>query len=555
MTPSPSPVVFLLEIAGAAALLLWSVRLVRTGVERGWSVGLRRLLRRGSDNRLLAALSGAGAALVLQSSTAVALLSVDFVTTGALGAGAALAVLLGADLGSALVAQLLLARPDWLAPLILLAGVVLFTKSPAVKGRMLGRVLIGLGLIFVSLSMISNATELLRHAPGLAPVLGYLGRDLATAFLIGAAFAWGVHSSVAAVLMFVMLANAGVLPEAAGTAMILGANLGGACIAFMLSLAAPADARRVIIANVLLRGGGALLMLAVMVTADLSALLIGSDTAQRLISLHVLFNLLILLLMLPFTNAIVATLARLIPTRDTSEPLLRISALDSSALADPERALSCASREILQMGEIVESMLRQIPPLLKKWDPAAAGALQRMETETDAMFLQVKLYLAQLQRRDLNANHARRAMELAETAVNLENAGNAIGRTMVRLAERRDGAQLRFSATGYTELQDFHDRVLANVQMALNVLMTQNPDAARALVAEKDRVRDVEASLQRSHLQRLRDGESDTLGSTNIHQEMLRALKQVNTCFAQIAYPILSESGGLLTSRLAKQRD
>jgi phosphate:Na+ symporter len=549
-----SPIPFLLHIAGAAALLIWAVRLVRTGVERGWSVQLRQWLRRGGENRLASAGAGTAAAIALQSSTAVAILTANFVAAGTLAAAAGVAVMLGADLGSAIVAQILLSRADWMVPVLLVIGVVIFLRSETRSWRMAGRVLIGLALIFVALSMISVATEPLRDSPGLASVMSYLGGDPVTAFVIGALFTWAVHSSVAAVLLFVTLASSGVLPVSAAAAMVLGANLGGAFIGFILTLGTEVAGRRVILSNLLVRGGGALAALLALATLRVPLDILGPNPTRQIINLHLVFNLALLVLALPFCGPITRIATRLVQEPLTTDRLDRISALDPAALASPERAMACAAREILQMGEGVEAMLRRVFGLYSTWDERTADAIARKETEIDDIHLETKLYLAKLQRSTNDEDVSRRCIDLAEMAVNLESAGNAIAYNMLGLARRLDQDGLSFSDVGHRELTDFHDRVLSNAQAALNVLMTLNPDAARSLVEEKDHVRDIEQQMQRSHLERLRDGRSESIETSNIHQETLRALKQVNTAFSQIAYPILSETGDLLSSRLSHSK-
>jgi phosphate:Na+ symporter len=252
----PNLTLFIIQIAGAVALLIWSVRLVRTGVERAFVMQLRLWLRRSARSRLLAAATGLASAMLLQSSTAVAILVTGFVSGGSVAGAVGLAILLGADVGSALVAKVLLVRTAWLEPLLLLVGVALFLRSPQQRWRQTGRILIGLALIFLSLDMIGNATAPLVDSAGAASVMQYLGRDVVTAFLIGAVFAWVVHSSVAAVLLFVTLVAQGLLPQSAAVAMVLGANLGGTMIAYLLTYSDPVEARRMIVSNLVLRGGG-----------------------------------------------------------------------------------------------------------------------------------------------------------------------------------------------------------------------------------------------------------------------------------------------------------
>lgn len=551
--PENSPLLFVLHVAGAAALLIWSVRLVRTGVERGWAVPLRRLLRRSGENRAAAALAGTLAAIGLQSATAVAILTANFVAAGTLAAPTGLAILLGADLGSAIVARILLARADWLVPVLLLAGVGLFLRTRRREGRMAGRVLIGIALVFVSLTMIRAATEPLSGSPAVAGAMAYLARDPVTAFVLGAGFAWAVLSSVAAVLFFVTLAAQGVLPIAAAAALVLGANLGGTITAFTLTPRSSIGARRTVVANLLVRGGGAALALLALSLFAPPLGLPGASPAAQVIGLHLAFNLAVAVLALPLIGPILALVARWVREPAAAAVLARSTALDPAALADPTRGLACAAREILQMGEAVEVMLRSVIGLYADWSDGIADAIRSKEADLDSMHINTKLYLAKLQRSLKDGEEvSRRALDLADMAVNLESAGNAISDTMVGLARRLDRTGTRFSDAGWSEIRDFHDRVLANVQAGLNVLMTLNPDAARALVEEKDRVRDLEQTLQRSHLDRLKLGLSESIETSNVHQETLRALKQVNSAVTMLAYPILEETGDLLASRLVR---
>lgn len=550
--PETSPLLFVLHVAGAAALLIWAVRLVRTGVERGWAVPLRRLLRQSGNNCLASALAGTAAAIGLQSATAVAVLTANFVAAGTLATTSGLAILLGADLGSAIVARILLARADWLVPVLLLAGVVLFLKAQGREWRMAGRVLIGLALIFVSLTMIRTATEPLSDSRAVATAMAYLTRDPVTAFVLGALFAWGVLSSVAAVLFFVTLAAQGILPVPAAAALVLGANLGGTITAFMLTPRSATGARRAVLSNLALRGGGALLTLLALAAFAPPLDVLGGGPAQQVINLHLAFNLAVAVLALPLVGPMLALVSRWVREPAETPSLARTSALDPAALADPNRALACAAREVLQMGEAVEAMLRSVIGLYQTWNDGVADAIRAKEAELDNMHIAIKLYLAKLQRGLNHEDVSGRALELADMAVNLETAGNAIADTMLGLAKRLDENGTVFSDTGWREIRDFHDRVLANVQAGLNVLMTLNPDAARALVEEKDRVRDLEQALQRSHLDRLKIGLSESIETSNIHQETLRALKQVNSAITMIAYPILEETGDLLASRLSR---
>ncbi|MFK8034088.1 MAG: Na/Pi cotransporter family protein [Hyphomicrobiales bacterium] len=551
---NPNIILFFLNIAGAAALLIWSVRLVRTGVERAFSVQLRLWLRRSAKSRVLSAGMGTASAMLLQSATAVAILTSNFVSGGTIAATAGLAILLGADVGSAIVVQVLTVRLEFLVPALLLVGIALFLRGQQRRTRQIGRILIGLALIFVSLDMIRLATAPLVENPGTASIMAYLGSDPITAFLIGALFAWVVHSSVAAILLFVTLVSQGLMPQSAAIAMVLGANLGGTVIAYVLTLSAALEARRMIVSNLIIRGGGAALLLAILTIMSVPLLWLGSSEAQRVLNLHLVFNIGVALLALPVLTPTMR-LAKLFmkPSGNGAALIGRASALDQAALEEPDRALNCAAREIIHMGETIESMLRSINPLFLKWDEPQVESIAAGERSVRKMHFEIKLFLAKLNRGVLDEDQSGKSLALSTLAVNLDAAADTIARNMIALARRLDVESVRFSDEGAREISDFHDRVLSNAQLALNVVMTQNPDDARELVAEKESIRSIEQNLQRRHLGRLRDGLAESIETSNIHQETLRALKQINTAFSMVAHPILAERGDLLESRLSNQ--
>ena len=546
----PNLIMFLLNIAGSAALLIWAVRLVRTGVERGFAAPLRIWLRHSANNRLLAAGTGMVAAVFLQSSTAVAVLASNFVVKGGLTATVGLAILLGADVGSALVTQLLMVRQAFLIPLLMLIGVAIFLRGHS-NVRQIGRILIGIALIFVSLDMIRAATGPLVGDPGTQTVMAYLGRDLVTAFVLGAGFAWIVHSSVAAVLLFVTLAAQAVLPTSAAAAMILGANLGGAFIAYVLTLTTTVEPRRMVVANLVLRGGGAILFTMVIFIAPDILDALGATPARQTINLHLAFNFALAIVMLPLVGPVMAVLTRIMTEKPTEDARLDdTSALDPSAIMRPQRALDCTARELLGMGQKIERMLVAVEPLYDQWNVDSAQLIRDQDATIQKMHLDVKLYLAQLGQKGLDKELGRRSMEFASISSSLASASDTITRIMLDLAQRLDRQNLQFSKQGREEIGNFSERVQNNVLMALNVMLNQNPAEARELVEAKEKVRNVEQKLQRSHIGRLREGLVDSIETSNIHQETLRALKQINTAFSQIGYPILYKSGDLLESRL-----
>lgn len=546
-----------LHLAGAVTLLLWAVRMVRTGVERAYGAGLERTLRKAGSNRIRAAGLGAVVAMLLQSATAVGVLASGFAASGLAGFGTALTLLLGADLGSALVVRILSFDLSWLIPFLLISGGWMFLKGTQRNLRQTGRILVGIALILVSLGMIGESTVPLRESEALPVIVGYLREDYFTSFLLGALFSWFVHSSVAAILLVASLAAQGLVPVELGIALVLGANCGGALIPVGLTRAAAPAARRVPAGNLIFRGAGSVLALLIFGEVDFPVELVGDSPAEQIVMLHVVFNVTIVLVCVPLTGLLEPLLTHLLPdAKPEAEPtdLLanRVSALDRSVLETPRQALASAMRELLRMSEIVEVMLRPVMELYETGDKARVKELRRLDREVNKAHSDIKLYLAELNRNPMTANEAQRSMTLANFAINLEHAGDIVARNLLKLAGVRHEKQLAFSDEGWRELTDLHAQVMANIQLALNVLISGDPESARELIGEKDRMRELEMRSQDRHLRRLQDGSVESIETSEIHLETIRALKQINSLFSAIAYPILTESGDLLGSRLAR---
>lgn len=546
-----APILIVLNLAAAAALLIWSVRLVRTGFERAFGGQLRQRLRHSTRNRFAASVTGAAAATLLQSSTAVAILLSGFMTAGAIGGAAGLAIILGADLGSAIVVQIMTSQVSVLMPALLLAGVLLFLRSSRRSLRQFGRILIGLALIFLSLDLIREASAPLSASDSARSIMTYLAVDGVTAFLIAALFSWLVHSSVAAVLLFATLASQGLLPVQAAFAMVLGANLGGALIAFFLTLKSDTDVRRVILGNLLLRGGSAGVALIGLGWLDAATLMPGGTPQQQALNLHLIFNGALLVLgLLCLKPMMILTEAILTDGSDAQGRAGVRSALDPTVKNQPARAFACAQRELVEMGNRIEVMFRDGMTLFDAYNEVTAAQIKSEHDNIARMSFDLRVYLSGIRSEDPNEDTGTRAFDLAGVATNLESGADVIARKMVGLARQQHVERTSFSKEGWRELSDFQDKVLRNVQHGITVLMSEDVGAARELVEQKELIRDVEQTLERRHLKRLRQGQTDSIETSAIHIDLLRSLKMLNTSFAMIAYPLLKEQGELLESRL-----
>lgn len=534
-------------------LLLWAVRMVRTGMERAFGASLREILRRTAANTLGLAVAGAGLAVLLQSATAVGVLSAGFVAGGLLAGKAALAALLGADLGSALVVRVLAFDLSELVPVLILLGAVLFLKFEQRSVRQVGRIVLGIGFVLLSLQMIAAATEPLRESQWLPAVIRHLQGDPLTAFAVVAILTWAMHSSVAMVLLLAALAQRGLLPVEAALPMVLGANFGAGLIALWLTRAMPVPARRVLLGNMLLRGSlAALALLATALRApDLAWL--GSRPEAQVVHLHLAFNLMVVVAGLPLVAPVMRLAALLLPDPVAAQgpaPMPR-SALDRSVLDQPALALAAAKRELLLMGETVEQMFVPVVDVLGHAEAGRIAALKALDAEVNARHTAIKLYIAEVNRNALTEAETRRGIELTDFSISLEHVGDIVAKTLLPLAEEKHRQRLRFSDEGWAEIRGLHARVRANLQLALNVLVSGDAGSAQALMREKERMRALERESHDRHLARLVRGNPDSLATSNLHLEAVHAFKEINSLLVTVAHPILAERGLILGSRLA----
>ncbi len=543
----------LIKVLGAVMLLLYAVRMVRTGFERVSGPSLRRTIGKASANPVVGALSGVVVAILLQSATAVAMLAAGFASSGFMSTAAGLAVLLGADLGSALVVQFLSFDLSWLIPLLLLVGAWLFLKLDERTAKQIGRIMIGIALVLMSLQMIGESTEPLKSASFMPAVARYLASDPITSLLLGALLAFLVHSSVAAILMIVTFVEKAGLPLEAAIPLVLGANIGAGLVAIWLTRAMDLKARLLPIGNFIFRSCGAVLALMLLSSLDDALSMLASTPGQQLVALHVLFNLCLVVICLPlirpvawglenWTNAAVSA--------NGETPMAPKSALDERVVNVPRLAIASATRELLRMGEVVEAMARPVILMLERGSREDILRLQKSDAAVNQIHSDIKLYIAEVSRGELNREDAERSMELVSFAVNLERAGDLVSKNLYGLALELQDRKIRFSDEGLRELSNMHDRVLANMQLAMNVLVSGDVDSARELIAEKDLMRQLERESHTRHLERLTSRTPETLKSSNAHLEVMRSLKEINALFAAVAVPILAEQGQLRDTRL-----
>ncbi|WP_380058097.1 Na/Pi cotransporter family protein [Falsihalocynthiibacter sp. SS001] len=547
-------IMFLIQLAGATMLLLFAVRMVRTGIERAFGPSFQRVITQ-QRSRVGAATAGLMLAVILQSSAAVALLVAGFSASGALSFGAGLSVVLGADLGSALLIQVFSFNLDWLVPVLLAVGGGLYVKAERRKLRQAGRIILGIAFILISLRFLRETMDPIRDSAFLPAIADYLVSDYVTAFVVGAFLAFIMHSSVAVILMCVTLVSVGAIPVSAGVSLVLGANLGSAIIPVWLSRGMTPVARRVPLANLLLRGSGAILVLFAIQRFDLIPFIGSELSSQTLINTHLLFNALLLTALL-FCHRLEAPMKRLLPEEviyfEEESPIYR-SALEESDVDKPHLAIANLKREVLRMSQLVETMIKPVMELYSDYSPERAAAVRAQDHHVNTALDDIRRYAADIRNTSLSKTDSKRVRELTEYAIAVETAGDIVAKRLIPLTKEKSEKGIKFSKNGYAEICEMHERLCSNLLLASNLLVSDDLESARLLLEEKQEMARLERKSRKRHLKRLSDGVQISFDSSDIHLETVGALRDFNSHIASAAYPILERGGQLLETRLIEQ--
>lgn len=543
--------VTLVKLAGSVALLLWGVHMVGTGVQRAFGARLRSFLGGALRNRFKAFLAGMGVTAALQSSTATGLMVTGFTASGLIDLAPALAVMLGANVGTTLIVQVLSFDVAEIAPAFILVGVLLFRRASA-GPRDFGRVLIGLGLMLMALEQFIALLRPYEDVPSLRLLLGAIATQPLLDVLLAAAVTWAAHSSVAVVLVVMSFAAQGLVPPFAAFALVLGANLGTA-INPLLEGSAGDDpaARRLPIGNLLNRLIGVVVALAALPWLSRLMVTVEPDNARAVANFHTAFNLLLALIFFPLLDPYARLLKRWLPIKlDQTDPGRPIY-LDPAARETPVLALGGASREALRMADVLESMLVGLRDTFERSDRRQIGQTKRIDDVLDKLNTAIKAYVTALDGDALSDADIRRAREILAFATNIEQAGDIVARNLLGIANRLDKRGLAFSESGRAELLSMIDRLIANIRTAASLFMSGDERAARLLASEKEVFRSLQAASMDAHFDRLRSRRSDTTETSSLHLDALRDLKIVNNhIVAAAAYPVLESKGELLPSRL-----
>ncbi len=531
----------LVALFGGLGLLLFGMQLAGEGLQRAAGGRIRQILTKLTRHRLMAVAVGVTATALMQSSAATTVMLIGFVSAGLMTFPQTMGVILGADIGTTLTVQLLALRVlDASLGLVGLGfTIVFFAKRRLTKD--LGQALLGFGLLFLGLKVMMDGMAPLRQS--------VLARDLATAFVqspllgivAGAAGSALLHSSAAMIGVALALASHGLLPLEGAIPIVLGANIGTCAPALAASLGSPPEARRVAVAHIAFKLGGAALVYPLL--DPFTRLVAGSasDLARQIANAHTFFNVGISAIFLPFIPWAARAIIALVPDRPAEEQPFRTRYLDARFLDQPALALGQATREALRMADVVQGMLRDTATVFRSGSQGLLEEVERRDDQVDHLEREIKLYLTRLAPETMSPDLTRKSIALLSFIMNLENIGDIIDKNLMDLARKKLYQARRFSEAGQFELMEFHALVSKNMERAIAAFASGDRGLAQEVLDHRSTIRQRERELRQSHIQRLQAGLAESLETSEIHLDVLTNLKRINSHVTALAFPIIEE--------------
>ncbi len=546
---SPAPLelgVLVTQLGGGLALFLYGMRQMTESLKTVAGGGMKNLLARLTNNRFSAAFAGAIVTAVIQSSSITTVLVVGFISAGLLNLGQSVGVIMGANVGTTVTAQLIAFQVYKYG--LLMVGVGFFTQILARRERLKqwGFVVMGLGLIFFGMELMSIATGPLRQWP---PFIGLM-QGMQNAWLgvaFGALFTAIVQSSSATTGIVIVLATQGLISLESGIGLLFGANIGTCATAFIAAVGRPREALQAAWVHILFNVGGVLLWVffiaqfadVVRMISPVSESLRGierlaADTPRQIANAHTLFNIGNLLIFIWFTGPLGYLVNRLVPARPPP-PGIRPRYLDEFFLEEPALALDQARRELVRIGGLARSMLGQSLQVVTRGAEIDVAGMVRADNDIDALYAETIRYLGKLSQKDLIHPQPQLLSQFVGIANYLENVGDVIEKDLLPVAQKRIRSGLTISQSTLDKLGPLHEEVCRAFDRVLAALDTGDPQGALDAIESKEAVNDLAEEATAHIAGRLVVDEPYRLENFQIETEIIENYRRLNTYTRRIA--------------------
>lgn len=529
---------FIFGLVGGLGLFSFGMQMCSEGLKKMAARRLKQLIKTLTSNPVFALFVGAIVTIGFQSSSATSALVVGFVSAKMMALSQALGVLLGSAIGASFTAQLIAFKTTDLALILLFCGAYLYIFAKHSKRRSLGQTIIGFGLIFYGMSVMSVSMAPIRDYPIVTQTLIRLEQYPIMEFLVALLITALIQSSPAFLALLMSLASQNLIGPLAVVPFVLGAHLGGTVTGVLSSIGAPGrEAKRAALANFIYKLLNGLVFLPFY--RPLTGLMLGSspDLSRQIANCHTFFSLAMAAGFLPFTHPVAELIKKLIP--DRRDEFSQAIYLDQNLLTVPEVALDQAHRQTLEMGGIVaEEMLNRVVPLLKYDNDQILDRINQVERAIDSLYKQISKYVASLGNSDLQEDLMTKSIQILYVANDLEHIGDIVEDIGIN-ARKLSVEDLEFSEEGLKEIEDIFIQTFNNFKLALKSFEAMDPEIAMTVIKEHPLIQRLEKELRYSHFDRMQCGNAKTVATTSIHLEMIENILRIETHTMNIAHCVM----------------
>ena len=551
----------IMTLLGGLAFFLYGMEKMSEGMKKSAGDRMRNILSALTNNRFIAMSVGAFVTMVIQSSSATTVMLVSFVQAQLMTFVQSLGVILGADIGTTITAQLVAFKLTDYALLMIAIGFAMTMLSKKDSTKHIGEAILGFGILFFGMKLMSDAMKPLRTFQPFIDILKGLENPL-LGLLVGTLFTALVQSSSAFTGIVIVLAQQGLLTLEAGIPLVMGANIGTCITAGLASIGTSREAKRVAIAHVMFKVGGVLLFIFWIPTfaeiirsiSPISTAVgmekLASETPRQIANAHTIFNVSLAFIFLPFTTFFANTIMKIYPEKEEEKGIQPITwHLDDNAMSTPSLAVDLARSEILRMTKILGRMLDSIiepfttrEPLQDKIYPhlSMVEGIEMREDKLDYLDKNIVKYLRKIGQQELSENQIRETFGMMSIVNYIENIGDTIDKNMIPLIAKKSALQLDFSPEGKEELIIYHKKICKQVSRFKNAFSNLDKEKAEHIIIKEGKYSDLETKYRVNHLGRLHQNHEESIATHDIYMELIDLLKQINIYSGEMAKVISS---------------
>ena len=545
---------------GGLSLFLYGMDKMSDGMKKAAGDRMRNILAALTRHRIVGLTLGAFVTMVIQSSSATTVMLVSFVQAGLMGFAQSLAVIMGANIGTTITAQLVAFKlTDYALAMITIGFLMnLFSKQESIKH--LGQALLGFGILFFGMKLMSDSMKPLRTFEPFIGLMEGLENPI-YGLLIGALFTGLIQSSSAFTGIVIVLAQQGLLSLDAGIPLIMGANIGTCITAGLASIGTIRGAKRVAIAHVLFNLGGVFIFIwFIPQLADLVRWMspvahatgvekLAMETPRQIANAHTIFNLTVGLVFLPFTSFLATLILKILPDEEIEKGIVPVTwHLDNSQVSHPAVAIELARTEMLRMIKILGRMLDVFlrPFLGDEKEPdryypqlSLMEGIDMREDKINFLEQNVSKYLFSISRQELSDIQAAKVFSMMSMVKDMESIGDIIHGRIKLLVEKKRKLKEPFSEQGQNELTDFHVRVMKQISRLRSAFSKEKSKKIEKVIRKDQKYRDLESEYRMRHLERVKSERADSVATHDLHMELMDLLKQINVYTGEIAKNIV----------------